>query len=159
VIPNAGVAPTMRPITCRTSIAGASLVRANDRKTIRRGIAIDCQVVRGSSWGLVARRSLDLSPRGILCVAGDDVAIGEDLVVAFRISSFDVPVQVRGAVTRIVRGRRERDVPPSFAVEFGFMDPVTRLILAGALRKVPPPIPRRAQRIDYVATLSKITLT
>jgi hypothetical protein len=37
------------------------------------------------------------------------------------------------------------------------MDPIKRFLLAGHLRRVPPPLPKRPQRIDYRESLRRMT--
>jgi hypothetical protein len=56
-----------------------------------------------------------------------------------------------------VSGRRNGDRGAALGVSFSTLDRVKRLILRGHLRRVPPPLPRRTQRIDWTATVRSLT--
>jgi hypothetical protein len=54
-------------------------------------------------------------------------------------------------VSRVVEGRRDGDGGRAVGVRFITLPAVSRLILRGSLRKVPPPLPKRPRvRIDVV---------
>jgi len=147
------------------------LVRKNDRKSIRRHVRIDCQVVRESDFALVGHRTLDLSPDGMLVRLSDasslrrpafggsaDVKVGEKMMVSFQATQLGLWFDTQAEVTRIIRGRRPEDEGRAFGVKFTGMDPVSRLILRGHLRRVPPPLPQRPTRVDYAATIRQIAV-
>jgi len=132
------------------------LVRKNDRKSVRRHVRIDCQVVRESDFALVGHRTLDLSPDGMLVRLSDDVKVGEKMLVSFQATQLGLWFDTQAEVTRIIRGRRPEDEGRAFGVKFTGMDHVSRLILRGHLRRVPPPLPQRPSRVDYAATIRQI---
>ena len=135
-----------------------NLIHLQERRAIRRAIQIECQVVRERDFKIVGERTVDLSTDGMLVPTELDVAPGEDLFVSFRLM-YGIHVDVMGKVARMVRGLRAHDQGPCVGVKFAGLDAVTRHIMRGSLRKVPPPLPRRARRdsrIDYAATVLAI---
>ena len=128
-------------------------VRRNDRHEVRRAVGLSCQVVRERDFRLVADRAVDLSPDGMLVRTGHDLAIGETVIISFKATSLGLWFDTEATVKRIVGGRRDGDRGPAIGLSFSTLDRVKRLILRGHLRKVPPPIPRRAQRIDWSRTV------
>ena len=119
-------------------------------------LRIDCEVVRESDFRLVGHRTLDLSPEGMLVRAADDVHIGEKMLVSFQATPLGIWFDAQAEVIRLVRGRRPEDEGRAFGLRFVDMPPVSRLILRGHLRRVPPPLPKRPRRIDYAATIRSI---
>lgn len=135
-----------------------NLVHLQERRAIRRAIEIECQVVRERDFKLVGKKTFDLSTDGMLVPTSLDVEPGDDLIVSFQLM-FGVHVDAEARAARIVRGLRSHDSGPCVGIRFNGLDPITRHILRGSLRKVPPPIPRRARRearIDYAATVLSI---
>ena len=133
------------------------LVRKNERREIRRATRIKCQVVRERDFSLVSEHALDVSPDGML-VATDvaDLEPGENVFVTFRATELDIWFDSEAEVTRVVRGRRAGDRDRGVGLRFSSLNRVKRLILRGHLRRVPPPLPRRAARIDWTATIRSI---
>jgi len=131
-------------------------VRARQRRVIRRGLAIDCQVVREWDFRPVGRRAIDLSTDGMQILSEADVKLGDDLIVAFRATPLGIYFETEATIARIIEGRRAGDTGRSLGLRFRAFDPIARHILRGALRKVPPPLPRRDPRIDYAATVLRI---
>ena len=132
------------------------LVSKNDRKAIRHHVRMDCQVVRESDFALVGHRSLDLSPDGMLVRQADDVTVGEKMLVSFQATQLGIWFDMQAEVTRIIGGRRPEDEGRAFGLKFVDFSPVSRLILRGHLRRVPPPLPQRPRRVDYAATIRQI---
>ncbi|HEX7664039.1 MAG TPA: PilZ domain-containing protein [Polyangiaceae bacterium] len=135
-----------------------NLIHLQERRAIRRAIKIDCEVVRERDFKLVGRTSFDVSTDGMLVSSDLDVEPGEELLVSFQ-AMYGVHIDTEAKVARIVRGLRAHDQGPCVGVEFKGLDPVSRHILRGSLRKVPPPLPRRARRevrIDYARTVLAI---
>lgn len=131
-------------------------VRKNERREVRRAIAISCQVVRARDFRLVAEKAVDVSPDGMLVVTDDDLEPGESVFVSFRATELGIWFDSEAHVARIVRGRRPGDKGRGVALCFSTMPRVKRFILRTHLRRVPPPVPRRAQRIDWAATVRSI---
>jgi hypothetical protein len=116
-----------------------------------------CRVEREDDARIVAHHAIDLSPDGMLVLAGDaSAAPGERMVVSFRATPFDIWFDTVASVERFVYGRRPGDRGPAMGLRFETLSAVQRHILRGHLRKIPPPIPKRAQPIDYAATLGRI---
>ncbi len=134
---------------------------------MRRAVRLDCQVVRERDFRLVARRALDVSPDGMLVAVDDEIEPGERLIVSFRAPFvafarnaaaprlehpgfwFDTEAEV----ARVVHGRRAGDEGKAAGLVFSTLPNVHRFILRNHLRRVPPPIPRRSQRIDWTASI------
>jgi len=125
-----------------------NLVQLQERRAIRRAIQIDCEVVRERDFKLVAKKTFDLSTDGMLVPTSLDVEPGEELLVSFSVTPFGIYFDTEATAARIVRGYRREDQGPCVGVKFNPLDPIARQILRGALRRVPPPLPRRATRID-----------
>jgi len=133
-------------------------VPAADRRTIRRAVRLDCQVVRERDFRLVGRKALDLSTEGILVAAEDDVEPGEPLIVSFRAPWSPHWIDGEGTVARLVHGRRPEDKGRhSIGVRFRPMEDESTSILRQSLLQMPLlPAPRRPTRIDYAATVRRI---
>jgi hypothetical protein len=131
-------------------------VRKNERSEIRRALELPCQVVRERDFRLVAERTIDLSPGGMLVASDLDLDPGDDLIVSFQATSLGLWFDTEAKVARIIRGRRAEDRGRGAAIRFSSLDRVKRLILRGHLRRVPPPLPRRLQRIDWSATVRSV---
>lgn len=130
-------------------------VRKNDRREVRRAISITCQVVRERDFSLVAEKALDLSPDGMLVATDVDLSPGENVFVSFRATELGIWFDSEAAVARVIRGRRPGDRGKGIALRFSTLSRVKRLILRNHLRRIPPPVPRRAQRVDWTATVRR----
>ena len=128
-------------------------VRKNERREVRRAVPLTCQIVRERDFRLVAERALDVSPDGMLVETEVDLEPGENVFVSFRATDLGIWFDSEATVARVIRGRRPGDKGRGVAIRFSTLPRVKRMILRGHLRKVPPPIPRRAQRIDWSATV------
>jgi len=137
--------------------SGLTLVRRNERREIRRGVRIRCQVVRERDFRLVGDESLDLSPDGMLVRTEHEIAVGEPMIVSFCATSLGLWFDTEAEVARVARGRRASDGGMAVALSFTSLDRVKRLILRGHLRRVPPPLPRRTQRIDWSKTVRSVS--
>jgi hypothetical protein len=130
-----------------------TLVHAQQRRVLRRGVRVDCQVVRERDFRLVGSRALDLSPHGMLVFSQEPVLTGEPLVVAFRLPQSMWWFDAEATVARVVHGRRPGDLGRCFGLEFDAIDRSVQYFLHTALQGVPPPVPRRERRIDYAASV------
>jgi hypothetical protein len=81
---------------------------------------------------------------------------GENVFVAFRATHLGIWFDTEARVARMIRGRRPGDRGRGAALSFSTLSRVKRFILRGHLRRVPPPLPKRAQRIDWTATVRSI---
>jgi hypothetical protein len=137
----------------------ATLVHAQQRRALRRGVRVDCQVVRERSFTLVGSRGLDLSPLGMLVMAEEPVITGEPLLVAFRLPRSTWWFDAEATVARVVHGRRPGDAGRCFGIEFDMLDRTLQYFLHTALQGVPPPVPKRDARIDYAASVELAALS
>ena len=127
-------------------------IRKNERREVRRAVAMTCQIVRERDFRLVADKALDVSPDGMLVATDTELEPGENVFVSFRATELGIWFDTEARVARLVRGRRPGDKGRGVALRFSTLPRVKRFILRGHLRNVPPPVPRRAQRIDWAAT-------
>ena len=133
------------------------LVRASGRQTIRRAVEVSCCVVRQSDGKIVGRKGFDLSPYGMRVELKDiDVDPGDLLHVCFQATHLQKWFYTDARAARVLHGRRPREKGRSLGLSFETLDAVSRLILRGALRKIPPTLPARERRIDYAATVMNI---
>lgn len=132
------------------------LVAAAERRSVRRYVRLDCELVRLRGFRLIGRRALDLSTTGVRVAALDDAAPGEPVILTFRAPGTEAWIDVEGSVARVVRGRRASDCGASVGVSFDEIDPTHRAVLVRALPKLPPALPKRDPRIDWAATVRRI---
>jgi hypothetical protein len=141
----------------KTPSSSVSL-RRSQRRSIRRAVRLECEVVREHDFKRVGSQAVDLSPDGMLVMADLDVLTGEDVIVSFRAPSSDLWFDTVGTVARVVHGRRPGDNGPCLGIQFEVTDQLSRALLSQNLRKVPPPLPRRAVRLDYAAMVATAAL-
>src|SRR5580700_4479543 len=123
------------------------LVRANARRDIRHAVNLSCSVVREKDSKLASLRAVDLSPDGMRVELRDvDVEAGDRFFVCFRTTDFGIWFYTDAYAARLLRGRRPGESGRSLALRFGSLSAVSRLCIRGALRRVPPHLPQRAQR-------------
>jgi hypothetical protein len=132
-------------------------IRRNDRREMRRAVDFTCTVVRERDFRIVAHQAHDVSPDGLLVATEHDLELGENMIVSFRATQLGLWFDTEASVARVIRGRRPGDRGAGVGLSFTTLDRVKRLILRGHLRRVPPPLPRRTQRIDWTATIRSLT--
>jgi c-di-GMP-binding flagellar brake protein YcgR len=130
-----------------------TLVHAFQRRAMRRAVRVDCRVVRESDFRLIATRSVDLSPLGMLVVAGEPALTGELLFVSFRLPQSDHWIDAHATLSRVLHGRRPGDGGRRFGLEFEPLAPEIERYLRSTLRGVAPPLPNREPRVDYAASV------
>ena len=133
-----------------------TLLRMNQRSTIRRAVRVECQVVRERDFTLVGKSAVDLSTRGMLVETTEQVLTGEPLVVSFRSPKnkrtwFDC----EATVARVVHGRRPYDGGRFLGVCFDGLDDWQAFVLRSELRGLPPPFPKRELRVDHAASVQR----
>ena len=138
-------------------VEGLKFVHRNDRREVRRAVGLTCQVVRERDFRLVADQAVDLSPDGMLVSSDHELEVGESLIVSFKATQLGLWFDTDACVARVIKGRRPGDRGRGIGLSFSSLDRVKRLILRGHLRRVPPPLPRRIQRIDWTATVRSLT--
>lgn len=132
------------------------VVRAAQRRAIRRFVPMTCRVVRERDFVQVSERALDISPDGMLVPCEAELLEGDEMIVSFRATEIGIWFDTDAVVARVVEGRRPGDRGRCVGLRFRSLDAVSRLILRGHLRRYPPPVPKREQRIDYAATVGVI---
>jgi hypothetical protein len=132
------------------------LVAAAQRRSVRRFVRMQCEVVRERGFTLLGKHAVDLSTSGMRVAALDDVLTGEPVILTFRAPGTEAWIDAEGTVSRIVQGRRALDFGPYVAVEFKGLCDNLRSILRRQLLRCPPTLPKRAPRIDYAATIARI---
>jgi hypothetical protein len=130
-----------------------TLVHAHQRRALRRGIRVDCQVVRERDFRLIGSRGVDLSPAGMLVMAQEPALTGEPVIVCFRLPRSAYWFDAEATIARVVHGRRPGDLGRCLGIEFDDLDVDAKAFLRCALQTVPPPLPMRERRIDYAATV------
>ena len=119
-------------------------------------MGLACTVVRERDFRVIAHHALDVSPDGMLVSSDRDLEVGENMIVSFRATQLGLWFDTEASVARIVKGRRDGDRGAGIGLSFSTLDRVKRLILRGHLRRVPPPLPARTQRIDWTATIRSL---
>lgn len=142
---------SLRVLTPSVARAACGDVAANRRGEIRRALRLGCRVRRASSLRLVGDRALDISPQGVLVLSDERLDPGVELVVSFITSDFPIWFDTGATVARIAEGRRPRDAGRAIALRFESLPAVSRLILRGHLRKIPPTLPQRQPPPDLTA--------
>lgn len=130
----------------------------NDRKVMRHAATLACEVVREADFCRIGTRTLDVSTAGMRVALDDcdEIALGDALFVALQVTPFGLWLDARARVARIVHGRRPTDRGAEIGLHFEDFSAVSKLILKGAVRKVPPPVPTRARRVDYAKTVRAV---
>ena len=133
-------------------------VRRHQRRALRRAVRLDCQVVRERDFKLISSRAVDLSPQGMLVLTDTQVLTGEEVIVSFRAPTTRLWFDCGATVARVIHGRRPGDWGPCLGLDFSGVDDLSRIVLHADLRGLPPPLPRRAPRIDYAETVRRLAL-
>jgi hypothetical protein len=128
-------------------------VRRNQRREIRRAVRVPCRIVDERAFRPIGDRAIDISPEGMLVPTDARLELGESVIVSFRATDLGIWFDTDAEVARIIHGRRPGDIGRCIGLRFQSLSAVHRLILRGYYRHVPPPLPKRAQRIDYAATI------
>jgi hypothetical protein len=131
-------------------------VRKNQRNVIRRAYALPCRVVRETDFKLIGSCAVDVSQDGMMVLSDYDLWRGEDVFVSFQATELGIWFHAQAKVARVIEGRRPGDPGRALGLRFTKIDPIKRFILGSHLRRVPPPIPKRPQRIDWAASMRKL---
>lgn len=132
------------------------LVAATDRRSVRRFVRLECEIVRERDFRLIGKRALDLSTTGMRVSALDHVLTGEPVVLAFKAPGSDFWVDGEGVVARVAHGRRREDFGTSIAVQFKAFPDDVRTVLRRNLLRCPPVTGKRGARVDWAATVRRI---
>jgi hypothetical protein len=118
------------------------------RRAARRGVLLNCQVVRERDFKLVGDLALDLSPEGMLVSTRERVLTGEDVLVSFRTPRSRIWVDVEAEVTRVVHGRRPTDQGRCLGLRFFGLDADLERMLKETLRSLPLAEPGRSGALN-----------
>ncbi len=135
------MSPDRHPAT--RADASVEPVRAMHRGAFRRAVRLPCQVVRERDFRLIGGLALDLSPEGMLAVSSERVLTGEPVIVSFRSERVGRWFDAQATIARVIHARRAGDAMPCFGLSFHHTDAEFREGLFQALRRLPPPVPRR----------------
>ncbi len=135
------------------------ILHARDRRSSRRRVRIACEVVRTRDYALVGKSVIDLSEDGMQFAALDDVALGEEVQVFFRVPRSDAYLFADAKVTRAIAGHRPGDEGPAYGVRFGDVQEHAGRALRASLGRFPPTLPWRGARVDWAATVRFIGRT
>ena len=136
-----------------------TIILSSHRRTVRRAVPTMCDAVALDGFRSLGKRVVDLSHRGMLIVGTGPAKVGEEVIV-----SFAAPYMVNrwfdaeAIVTRVVHGRRPTDVGYAIGLFFTTIDAEVRSELLTRLAGLPPPVPQRALRQDYAATIRQLSL-
>lgn len=134
------------------------MLMTSERRSVRRSVFVDCQVVREARFELMGERAIDLSQDGMLLLTDRPAKLGEELIVTFRVPGTQRWVDTTATVVRVVRGERRGDRGPAIGLAFDPLSTEDNLSVRGAIHRYPPIYPARAPRIDYAATAAFIAL-
>jgi hypothetical protein len=116
------------------------------RRSFRRYVRLDCQVVREHDLKVVGDLALDLSTKGMLVRAHQRVLTGEELLVTFRPPRSNTYVDAPATVARVIHGRRPGDYGLCLGLEFYGMRSDDEMLLFEQLRGMSAPDPLRPPR-------------
>lgn len=116
------------------------------RRSFRRYVRLDCQVVREHDFRLVGDLAFDLSTRGMRVRAIRPVLTGEELVVTFRPPRSNRWFDALGVVARVIHGRRPGDHGTCIGVDFTEVTPEDARLLFEHLRGLEAPDAMRPPR-------------
>lgn len=135
------------------------MLMSSDRRSVRRSVFVDCQVVREEGFELIGERAVDLSQDGMLLLSNRSVRLGEPLIVTFRVPGTSFWIDTTATVVRVVHGRRPGDRGPSVGLAFDPLSSEDNLLVRSMIERFPPTFPMREPRVDYAATVAFIGLS
>ncbi len=114
------------------------------RRALRRAVRTSCEAVSSCEFELLGQRTLDISPRGMLLACDAPVALGEDVIVSFRVPGREpLWMDAEAEIARIVYGFRHGDPGYCAGLRFTYLERCARDELLARLAGVPPPVPLR----------------
>jgi hypothetical protein len=136
---------------------GSILVNLEERVFDRHAVGLRCQLVREKDFKLLGVCALDMSLGGMLVQSGVPVLTGEDVIVSFEVPWLRTWFDATGQIARVLHGRRPGDFGRAIGIRFDRLDSVTRAFMTAGLRYLPKLTASRAPRIDYAATIQRIS--
>ena len=116
------------------------------RRSFRRYVRLDVQVVREHDFRLVGDLALDLSTTGMRVRASERVLTGEELIVSFKPPRSNAFFDAQAIVARVLHGRRPGDKGVCLGLEFHAMSAADQAILFEHLRGMNAPEAMRTPR-------------
>jgi hypothetical protein len=116
------------------------------RRSFRRYVRLDCQVVREHDFVIIGDLALDLSTQGMLVRAKRRVLTGEEVVVSFKPPRCNRIFDACATVARVIHGRRPGDYGVCLGLEFHAVDRDDQALLFEHLRGMSPPDALRPPR-------------
>jgi hypothetical protein len=108
------------------------------RRSFRRYVRLDCQVVREHDFKLVGDLGLDLSTDGMRVRGLGRVLTGEEVLVSFRPPRSNDYLDLSATVARVLHGRRPGDRGLAFGLEFSGVSRDQYAVLFEKLRGLSP---------------------
>ncbi|MEO7113234.1 MAG: PilZ domain-containing protein [Polyangiaceae bacterium] len=136
---------------------GSILVNLEERVFDRHAVGLRCQLVRERDFKLLGVCAIDMSIGGMLVQSGVPVLTGEEVIVSFEVPWLRTWFDATGSVARVLHGRRPGDFGRAIGIRFDRLDSVTRAFMTAGLRYLPTLSPSRAPRIDYAASIKRIS--
>ena len=84
------------------------LVAATERRSARRFVRLECEVVRERGFRLLGRHAVDLSTTGMRIAAMDHALTGDPVVLTFRAPGSDTWIDAEGQVTLVGHAALQR---------------------------------------------------
>ena len=134
------------------------MMLADERRSVRRDVEVECQVVRAQGGEVLAERAVDLSIDGMLVLSSAACILGESMLATFCLPGTAQWVTVPARVARVIAGRRHNDPGRAIALEFEVLDLEFQRVLRAAIEILPEPPPGRPRRVDYASTAGLIAL-
>lgn len=129
------------------------LLPAMRRGSARRHFRPYCRAIHWRSFALIGQRLIDVSTDGCILACDEEVEVGDELLVTFRMPWLGPHVLVTGEVTRVIEARRDGDPGYCAGLRFIDLDPGDRAELARRLALLEPTLPARPHPIDYARTV------
>jgi hypothetical protein len=126
------------------------------RRIARRNLHQRCNAVSFRHLRTIAQETLDLSPYGLLILSEERAEVGDELIVSFEGPGRSGWFTTEAVVARVVRGHRRGDPGYALGLRFTGLSLADRLALRELLEGIPPPVPARPLRSDYVRSVQRI---
>ena len=132
-------------------MAGSTRKRSGDpqanRRSVRRAVDLQCDVVFPDRDEPVRCRARDLSVSGVWLTTPVLAEPGDRVVICFRPPNWPIiwNLTVFGRVARASKARRQDDRTSGMAIEFTDLTDAEREALAQGLKGLPPPKPPRTR--------------
>lgn len=123
------------------------------RRGVRRPFPSYCQAFALHNGRAIGQRLVELSPRGALVAMDDHVAVGDRILLSFRMPFLGPIVHTQAIVERVVEGFRDGDPGYCAGVRFVRLKAETREELARRLAPFPAQAAARPHPVDYARSI------